>query len=473
MSITQAEPAEAAPDGTAVQLTAVPPGAGLYGSSALLAMFGIMAVILLASLDQTIVGTALPRVVAELGGFEQYAWVATSYLLTSTIMVPIMGKVGDLYGRKPFLLAGVVVFVGASALAGAAQSMLWLIAARGVQGIGAGMLQATAFTSVGDMFPQPERRARWQGLITSTFAIASVIGPSLGGVMTDTFGWRSVFYVNLPIGALAFAIIWSTLPAQLSPRSPNARIDWAGAATLSITISSFLLAVEWGGQTLPWSSPQMTSLLLITAVALALFFRVERRAPEPLLPLDLFANRTVLLAGLLSLVLGIVMFALVYYTPLLLQGGLGLSPSRAGALQTPLAVCIAIGSLTSGQTFARRRSLKPLLLTGALSLLGGTLLLLNVDSGSNPLTLSARLALTGFGVGMQLPMLTILVQSVIPRERLGVGTSMIQFMRLIGSTIGTALVGAAVNAIYAARLAAAIPPEPTRGCWNPSRARRR
>lgn len=442
---------------TGVQQVLVPPEAGLHGHPALLAMFGITAVILLAALDQTIVGTALPRVVAELGGFEQYAWVATAYLLTSTIMVPIMGKIGDLYGRKPFLLAAIVVFVGASALAGAARSMLWLIGARGIQGIGAGMLQAMAFTSVGDMFPQPERRARWQGLIISTFAIASVVGPSLGGIMTDTLGWRSVFYINLPIGALAFALIWSTLPANLSPRSPNARIDWAGAALITITISSLLLAVEWGGQTLPWASPQIIGLLLTSLLGLGAFVWIERRAPEPLLPLDLFAQRTVLLASMLSLLLGLVLFALVYYTPLLFQAGLGLSPSQAGALQTPLAVCTALGSLTSSQVFARRRSMKPLMLIGALSLLGGTLLLLNVGSGSYPAGLSAKLALTGAGVGMQLPLLTILVQSVIPRARLGVGTSMIQFLRLIGSTIGTAVVGAAVNTIYASRLVAAIP----------------
>ena len=441
------------------EVIVVPPDAGLHGSTALLAMFGIMAVVLLAALDQTVVGTALPRVVSELGGFALYAWVATAYLLTSTVMVPIMGKLGDLYGRKPFLLASVVIFVGASALAGAAQSMIWLILARGVQGIGAGMLQATAFTSVSDMFPQPERRARWQGLITSTFGIASVVGPSLGGVMTDSFGWRSVFYVNLPIGILAIAVIWFTLPADLSPRAPNARIDWAGTATITLAISALLLAVEWGGETLPWSSWQIIGLLLFSVVMLIVFGLIERRAVEPLLPLDLFANRTILLCSLISLMLGFALFALVYYTPLLLQGGLGLSPSKAGAWQTPLAVSTAVGSLMSGQIFARTRQLKILMLIGAGLLLVGNTLLLFISTQTQPLWLSLRLAITGLGIGMQLPMITILVQAIVPRSRLGVGTATIQFLRLIGSTIGTAIVGAAVNGIFASRLTRAVTPD--------------
>lgn len=440
-----------------VERIIVPPDAGLHGTPALLAMFGIMAVVLLSALDQTIVGTALPRVVAELQGFSLYAWVATSYLLTSTVMVPIMGKMGDLYGRKPFLLASVIIFVGASAAAGASQSMIFLILARGVQGIGAGMLQATAFTSVSDMFPQPERRARWQGLITSTFGIASVVGPSLGGVMTDTLGWRSVFYVNLPIGILAIALIWFMLPANLSPRTPKARIDWAGSATITLAISAFLLAVEWGGEVMPWFSPTIIGLLAFCVVMLGVFAYIERRAPEPLIPFDLFKHRTIAISSLISLLIGFALFALVYYTPLLFQGGLGLSPSAAGALQTPLAVCTAVGSLASGQIFARIRQMKPLMLTGATLLVIGTGLLLGVNAHISPTLLSAELALTGIGVGMQLPLLTIVVQSIVPRQRLGVGTSAIQFLRLIGSTVGTAVVGAAVNGIYAAQMAAAIP----------------
>lgn len=430
---------------------------GMSGLPALLAMIGIALTVLLSALDQTIVGTALPRIVAELHGFEVYAWVATSYLLTSTVMVPIMGKLGDLYGRKPFLLAAITVFVAASLACGAANSMLFLILARGVQGIGAGMLQATAFTSVGDMFPQPERRARWQGILTSSFGLASVVGPSLGGIMTDTLGWRSVFYVNLPVGILAIAVLTLTLPGNLSPRTPNARIDWAGAALITAAVSAFLLAVEWGGGQMPWGSPTIVGLLAGSALLLAAFVWVERHAPEPLMPLDLFQIRTVAICCLISLLIGFALFGLVFYTPLLAQGALRLSASQAGALLTPLVTSMAVGSLLSGQLFARIGRAPLLMTIGALVLNAGALLLTRVSLSINHLLLGIELGMCGLGVGMLLPMLTILVQSTVPRHRLGVGTSTIQFLRLIGSTLGTAIVGALVNGLFVARLSAAEP----------------
>ncbi len=294
----------------------VPPDAGLHGTQALVAMFGIMAVVLLTALDQTIVSTALPRVVADLGGFHLYAWVATANLLTSTVMVPIIGALGDLYGRKPFLLASIIIFTVGSLLAGFSQSMIWLIAARGLQGVGSGMLQATAFTSVSDMFPQPERRARWQGLVTSTFALASLVGPTVGGFLTDGFGWRSVFFISLPFAVLAFSMIWFMLPADLSPRQTSRRIDWAGAFFISTAITTLLLTVEWGGSVYAWGSPQIISLIVATLLLTGIFIWIEMKSPAPLLPIDLFKTRSIAIVCIISSLFGLMMFALSYYNTL-------------------------------------------------------------------------------------------------------------------------------------------------------------
>jgi MFS family permease len=320
------------------------------------------------------------------------------------------------------------------------------------------MLQATAFTSVGDMFPQPERRARWQGIITSTFGLASVVGPSLGGLMTDSLGWRSVFYVNLPIGILAIVVLIFTLPANLSPRASEVRIDWAGAATITLGISALLLAVEWDGDTLAWTSPTILGLLIFSAVLLIAFVAIERRAPEPLMPLDLFQLRPMAICSLISVLIGFALFGLVFYSPLFAQGALNLSASAAGALLTPLVTCMAVGSLVSGQVFARLRRARPLVLAGSALFLVGTLLLTQITLEVNHLWFGVQLGMCGLGVGMLLPMLTIIVQSTVPRRRLGIGTATVQFLRLIGSTLGTALVGALVSSTFAARLAASIPP---------------
>jgi EmrB/QacA subfamily drug resistance transporter len=453
---SQSDTARAVAKNESPERIVVPPDAGLYGTQALVAMFGIMAVVLLTALDQTIVSTALPRVVADLGGFHLYAWVATANLLTSTVMVPIIGALGDLYGRKPFLLASIIIFTTGSLCAGFSQSMIWLILARGLQGVGSGMLQATAFTSVSDMFPQPERRARWQGLITSTFALASLVGPTVGGFLTDGFGWRSVFFISLPFAVLAFTMIWFMLPADLSPRQASRRIDWAGAFFISTAITTLLLTVEWGGSTFAWSSPQIIGLIIATLLLTGIFIWIEINSPAPLLPIDLFKNRTIAVVCIISTLFGFMMFAISYYTPLLMQGGFGLSPSQAGAYLTPMAISVALGSLVCSQIFARLRNMKTLMVIGAIMVLVGASLLVTINGNSSILFLAVILPLTGFGIGMQLPMTTILIQSVVPRSRIGVGTSTIQFLRLIGSTVGTGIIGTIVNTMYLSRINTAI-----------------
>lgn len=443
----------------ALQATSTEEYHGLYGKAAFLAMTGIALVILLSSLDQTIVSTALPRIIADLHGFEFYPWVATAYLLTSTIAVPIMGKLGDLYGRKPFLLVAILIFIGASAVAGIAWNMLVLIIARGVQGIGAGMFLSGALASVGDMFPQPQRRARWQGMLTGMFGLGSVVGPGLGGIMTDTLGWRSVFYVNLPIGVLAMVVLWVTLPTNLSPRAARGRIDGWGILTITLAITSMLLLVEWGGSHIAWFSPAMAAMVLVCVLLWAAFIMIEQRTPEPLMPLDLFTQKTVALCSLLSFLSGFAVFALVFYTPLFVQGGLGLSASAAGMLQTPLVACMSLGSLASGQLFARTGRPRALMIAGAIILMTGSLLLSLVTLQVNHVLFSAELALCGLGVGLLFPMYIVLVQSTIPRERMGVGTATVQFLRLNGSTIGTVIIGALISSTFTTYVDVALPPD--------------
>jgi|HigsolmetaAR201D_1030396.scaffolds.fasta_scaffold08761_2 EmrB/QacA subfamily drug resistance transporter len=424
---------------------------GLYGMPALLAMSGIALVVLLSALDQTIVSTAMPKIIAELQGFDLYAWVATSYLLTSTVTIPIMGKFGDLYGRKPFVLAAIIVFVGASAACGMATSMLGLIIGRGVQGIGAGMIQATGFSSISDIFPQPERRVRWQGVVTSTFGLASVLGPTLGGVMTDNLGWRSVFYVNLPVGILAVIVLIFTLPRELSPRQPNARIDWPGVATITLSISALLMAVEWSGE-MGWSSPLIVGLLLFGFAMLVLFVWIEWRAPEPLMPLDLFTIPTVTISCLVSLLVGFALFSLIFYTPLFAQGSLGLSASAAGVILTPLVTCIAVGSLCCGQLFPRFPRVRVMMLIGGSLFTIGAFCLSQTTRETEQIWFSVLLGMCGTGVGMLMPMMVMCVQAVVPRRRMGVGTAANQFLRQIGNTLGTALVGALVASLFMSNL---------------------
>lgn len=309
----------------------------------LFAMLGLCCVLMMVALDQTVIGTALPTIVAELNGFDLYAWVGTSYLLTSVITVPIFGKLGDEYGRKPFNLAAIVLFTAASALCGMSQSMLQLVLARGLQGIGGGMLVATTFASVPDLFADARSRLRWQVLFSSAFGLANAIGPSLGGYLAEYWGWRWVFFVNLPVGLVSLGLVWRYLPRIRHAVGAPLRLDWIGAALLAAALGSLQLLVEWLPQ---HKSVALLALLggVVLASAAALIWW-ERRSPNPLLPLAMFSHRSLAPLFALSATMGFCLFAVTYYAPLMFQGGFGLSPNAAGLLVTPLAVCITIGSI--------------------------------------------------------------------------------------------------------------------------------
>ncbi|HTY98438.1 MAG TPA: MDR family MFS transporter [Rhodocyclaceae bacterium] len=413
----------------------------------LLAMLGLCFVLAMVALDQTVIGTALPTVVADLHGFDLYAWVGTAYLLTSVITVPVFGKLGDEHGRRPFILAAIALFTLASMLCGLAQSMLQLVLARALQGIGGGMLVATTFASVPDLFPEARERLRWQILFSSAFGIANAVGPSLGGYLTEYWGWRWVFFVNLPVGLASLAVVWLHLPRIRHSQQPPSRLDWLGSLLVAATLGCLQLLVEW----LPLHKP--AALLLALAAAggasgLALFWW-ERRCPNPVLPLSLFAGRGLAPLFALSLTVGFCMFSVTYYAPLLFQGGFGLSPNRAGLLITPLAVSITLGSITNGRIVTRLESANRMLYIG-LGLFWLTALALTQTSAATPRPLIAGvMALGGLGLGMLLPNITLFVQASAPRTQLGVATAMLQSMRMVGGMLGMALGGTLVSRIYA------------------------
>ena len=409
----------------------------------LLAVLGICFVGMLVGLDQTIVGTALPTIVAELNGFELYAWVGTSYLLTSVITVPICGRLGDFYGRKPFVVASVVIFTLASVLCGMADSMTFLVVARGLQGIGGGMLVGTAFACVPDLFPDTAVRLRWQILLSSTFGIASAVGPSLGGFLTEYYGWRSIFYVNLPVGLVSLYFIWQYLPLIRYQRDQAIRLDWQGALLIALSLGCLQMAVELiATEGVSWA---VMGFVLVAAGAFAGLVKWERRCQFPLLPMELFKDRSLATMFVLSLLTGFVMFGMLFYIPLLLQSGFAYSPNDAGVLVTPLVVCITVGSILSGRVVTRLA--RPnLVLHGGYLMIGAAVAgVLMYDPQAPQLLFLLYMTLGGIGLGFILPNLTIFSQELSGRSNLGIVTALVQSIRMIGGMLGTAIIGTMVN----------------------------
>ncbi len=426
-------------------------------------LIALMLTLLLAALDQTIVSTALPTIIRELHGVDQYAWVVTAYLLTETTVIPIVGKLSDQFGRKWFVISGVVIFLIGSALSGASQTMTQLILFRGLQGIGAGFIFSQIFTLVGDIFT-PAERARWQGLFSGVFALASVIGPTLGGWITDNTSWRWVFYVNIPIGAVALVMLFFRLPNSISLRSNQytgrdafRRIDFAGALTAAGGTVCLLLGLTWGGVTYPWQSAQVIGILVAAVMLFGAFFYVERIAREPILPLDLFRNQVFAAGSVLSLLVGMALFAVVIYLPLFIQGVLGQSATNSGAVITPLTLTLAIGAIIVGQLIARIGRYQFLSVLGALVLTFGVFLFTRMTISTSLGEVTRDMIIVGLGLGMLQPVLTLAVQNAIPRNRLGVGTSAVTYLRTLGQTLGTAIIGSVVNTTFNAELATRLP----------------
>jgi EmrB/QacA subfamily drug resistance transporter len=405
----------------------------------------LMLVILLASLDQTIVATALPTIVGDLGGLQHLSWVVTAYLLASTITGPLYGKFGDLYGRKVVLQTAIVIFLIGSALCGIAQNMPELIAFRALQGLGAGGLMVTTIAVVGDIIP-PRERGRYQGLFGAVFGVSTVIGPLLGGFFVDNLSWRWIFYVNLPTGAAALLVIGAVFHTR-AERIEHA-VDYVGAATLALGLSCVVLFTSLGGVTFAWNSPESIALVVLAVVLLVVFVFAERRASEPILPMDLFRNRIFSASSAVGFIIGLALFGSVTYLPVFLQIVKSMSPTRSGLQLTPMMGGVLVTSIASGRLISRWGRYRPFPIVGTAVMTIGMYLLSRLSVHSSSTDAALYMLVLGLGLGMVMQVLVLAVQNAVPPRHMGTATSGSILFRQIGGSVGIALFGA----IFANRL---------------------
>lgn len=399
---------------------------------------GLMLAILLAMLDNMIVGTAMPRIVGELGGLDHLSWVVTAYILGTTVSTPIWGKIGDLYGRKNIFITSIVIFLVGSALSGAAQSMGQLIGFRALQGLGAGGLLVGALAIIGDLVP-PRERGRYQGLMAGVMALAMVAGPLAGGFITDNLNWRWAFYVNLPLGGAA--LVWLIARLHLPKYRTEHRIDWWGAGLLSVGITSLVLITTWGGGQYEWGSWQIIGLAVLGVATLAAFAFVERRVAEPVLSLDLFRNRNFALVSGMGFVLGFSMFGAINFLPLYQQTVQGASATNSGLLLLPMMFAMMVVSIIAGQAITRTGRYKLFPIIGGVGMTAGMILLSLIDVNTSKTELALMMMVLGSGMGFLMQTTMLIAQNSVEQKDLGVASSTATFFRSIGGSFGVSLFG--------------------------------
>lgn len=407
-----------------------------------LLLVGLFLGLFFAALDQTVVGTAMPRIIGELGGLSIMTWVTTAYMLSSTTIVPIAGKLADLYGRRIIYVTGITVFIIGSALCGISSSMTQLILFRGLQGIGGGIMMPLSMTIVGDTFPG-EERGKWQGFIGAMFGLSSVVGPTIGGWIVDNSSWQWVFYVNLPIGVVSAVAIYFGLQGE-KRLVDKAVIDYAGAISLIVATVALLLGLNLGGTDYPWISVQILGLLGLSLLAWIIFARVENRAAEPILSLDLFKNRIFTITNIIGFLMGLGMFGAIMFLPLFLQGVIGVSATNSGNTMIPMMLSMVVTSIIAGR-FISRFSFRSIFATGMFLMAVGFYLLSTMSVHATIVTATLYIVILGVGMGLIMPTVTMAVQSAFTAEKRGVATSATQFFRSIGGTLGMTVLGVVFN----------------------------
>jgi EmrB/QacA subfamily drug resistance transporter len=419
-----------------------------------LVVAGMMLGMLLAALDQTIVGTAMPRVIADLHGLEHYAWVVTAYMLASTATVPIYGKLSDLYGRRPFFLGGMGLFLLGSALSGTSQDMTQLIVFRAVQGLGAGAIFPIVQAMGGDLFPMRER-GKFQGMFMSMFALANIVGPTLGGFITDSWGWRWVFYVNMPVGILAILITMIGFPRQTTHREHV--VDYAGAASLIAATVPLLLALSWAGTQYAWASVEVLGLLGLSVAAWFAFYQIERRASEPIIDPRFFGNRTFTISIAAMFLSSGGMFGAILFLPLFIQGVLGVSAAESGRVLIPMMLGFTVSGIAGGQVLARTGHYRWLAVGGFVVGAIGLGLFSRLDASATQQIVILNMLITGLGMGVLMSLFVVVVQNAFPPAVMGQVTSSLTFFRSIGATIGVAVFGWLMTTRFNATLDANLP----------------